>query len=214
MLQLASLVLAVLLAAACVRPVAELAPPSPGGEPALPIWVIDHGWHTAIVVRRADADRALWPEVDDFPAATLVEIAWGDRDFYMAADATAWMALKAALAGGASVLHVAGLERPIGAHFPRSEVVELRVSPGGLEALTRFVADEHQRDAAGRPSRLQRGLYGPSWFYAARSKYSLANTCNTWIARALHTAGLPVTPSGVVTAGAVMTQVRPLRSAP
>lgn len=204
---------AIALAAACAAPVVEVAPPSGApalstGEPVLPVWVIDHGWHTAIIVRRADVDRALWPEADAFPAATLVEVAWGDRDFYMAADATAWMAIKAALAGGASVLHVAGLERPIAEHFPGSEVVELRVSPGGLEALTRFVAGEHQRDAGGRPSRLQHGLYGSSWFYAARSQYSLGNTCNTWVARALQVAGLPVTPSGVVTAGGVMEQVR------
>ena len=205
---MAWLVVAALVAAACAGPVAELAPPGPAGGATRPVWVIDHGWHTAIVVRRADVDRARWTEVDDFLTAALVEIAWGDREFYMAADPTAWMAIKAALAAGASVLHVAGLERAITEHFPQSEVVELRVSASGLDALTRFFADEHQRDAAGRSRRLQRGLYGPSWFYAARSTYSLANTCNTWVARALQTAGLPVTPSGVVTSGGVMEQVR------
>ena len=78
-------------------------------------------------------------------------------------------------------------------------------------ALTRFIADEHERDADGRAIRLQPGLYGASWFYAGRSPYSLSNTCNTWIARALETAGLPVTASGVMTAGDVMRQLHASR---
>jgi uncharacterized protein (TIGR02117 family) len=211
--RIASLVPLIVLAASCVAPVAEIAPP-PGAEPARSVWVLDHGWHTAIAVRRADVDRSLWPEVDDVPAATLIEIAWGDREFYMATPATAWLALKAAFGRGQSVLHVVGLDTPVAAHFPGSEIVELGVSPSGFEALLRFVSDEHERDAGGQAIRLQRGLYGQSWFYAARSQYSLLNTCNTWIARALQRTGLRVTPSGVITASDVMGQVRSLRVAP
>jgi uncharacterized protein (TIGR02117 family) len=198
---------AIVLAGACATPVADLARP-PGDEPTVSVWVLDHGWHTALVVRRADVDRALWPEVDDFPAATFIEIAWGDREFYMATPPTAWMAVRAALFAGGSVLHVVGLDAPIATHFPRSEIVELRVSRRGFQALTRFVSEEHERDARGQPVRLQRGLYGPSWFYAGRSRYSLFNTCNTWVARALQTAGLSVKPGGTITAGGVMEQVR------
>ena len=206
MIRVAWLALAVALAPACAAPVADRAAPPPG-EPTPSVWVLDHGWHTAIVVRRADVDRALWPEVDEVPTATFVEIAWGDREFYMATAATAWMAVKASLGAGASVLHVVGLDAPIGAHVPQSEIVELRVSRRGFEALTRFVSGEHERDISGRPVRIQRGLHGPSWFYAARGTYSLFNTCNTWVARALRTAGLPVTPFAVITAGGVMRQI-------
>jgi hypothetical protein len=74
---------------------------SDGDEPVITAWVFDHGWHTAIVIRRSDVDRALWPKVDDFPEATFVEVAWGDREFYMARPATPWLAIKAAfLASG------------------------------------------------------------------------------------------------------------------
>lgn len=205
------LLAAIVLAGACLTPVAEVS--RPPDESAVTIWVLDHGWHTAIVVRRADVDRALWPDVEDFPGATFVEVAWGDRAFYMATPATVWMAIKAAFATGGSVLHIVGLDAPIATSFPRSEIVDLRLSRPGFEALTRFVAEEYERDARARPVRLQRGLYGASWFYAARSRYSLSNTCNTWVARALHTAGLPITPSGVITAGGVMQQVQVARAA-
>ena len=78
----------------------------------------------------------------------------------------------------------------------------------GFDAMTKLFHDEYQRDGDGRAVRLGHGLYGTSWFYAARSRYHLFNTCNTWVTRALSTAGLPVAPAGVITAGEVMRQVK------
>jgi len=172
------------------------------------IRVIDHGWHTAIVVRRGAVDTTVWPEVDDFPDAAFVEVAWGDRDFYMADRGTAWLAVKAAFLTTGSVLHVAGFDAPLETDFPGNDVVELEVSRRGFDAMTRFFHEEYQRDEQGRPVRLAHGLYGASWFYAARSRYHLFNTCNTWVARALRAAGLDVTPAGTVTAGGVMYEAR------
>jgi uncharacterized protein (TIGR02117 family) len=206
-LRVAGLLAAIVPAGGCLGPVADLYPPL-GDEPAVTISVLDHGWHTAIVVRRADVDRALWPEVDDFPEATFVEVAWGDREFYMARPATLWLAIKAAFLASGSVLHVVGFSVPVVPYFAESEVVERRVSRRGFDAMTRFIHEEYQRDREDQGLRLERGLYGTSWFYAARSRYHLFNTCNTWIARALSTAGLAVTPSGVMTADDVMRQVR------
>jgi uncharacterized protein (TIGR02117 family) len=206
----AALLSAIVLLAACLTPVPPASPPAPD-DASVALWVLDHGWHTAIVVRRADVNRAIWREVDELPAGAFVEVAWGDREFYMATPATLWMAIKAAFGSGASVIHLASFDAPVDATFPRSRSVEVRVSRRGFEALTRFVADEHERDAEGRAIRLQPGLYGASWFYAARGRYSLSNTCNTWIARALETADLPVTASGVMTAGDVMRQLKAVR---
>jgi len=207
--RVAGLLAAAALAAGCAAPVAGPAPP-PSAGPTLSVRVVDHGWHTAIVVRRDDVDLTLWPEVRDFPDAALVEVAWGDRDFYMATEATGWLAVKAALFTSGSVLHVAGLTESALASLRAGTVVELRVSRGGFDAMIRFFHDEYQRDAGGRLARLGHGLYGESWFYAARSRYHLFNTCNTWVARALQRAGLDVTPAGTVTAGGVMQQARPL----
>src|SRR5262245_36274784 len=203
---------AVSLAAGCLAPAADRE--APIGELARAAWVVDHGWHTAIVVRRGDVDPAIWPEVSDFPQAKLVEIAWGDREFYMAAEATGSLAVKAALFTSGSVLHVAGLGETTLAALPAGNVVELRISRPGFDRMTRFVHTEYQRDGEDRSLRLGPGLYGASWFYAARGRYHLFNTCNTWVARALQRAGLDVTPVGTVTAGAVMQQARRLAVAP
>jgi uncharacterized protein (TIGR02117 family) len=171
------------------------------------VWVIDHGWHTAIVTRRADVARALWPEVDEFPEARFLEIAWGDGEYYMASSPTTWMAVKAAFMTSRSVLHVVGFGDPIAAGVAES-AVELRLTREGFDTMTRLVHEEYQRDGDGRPVRLGPGLYGTSRFYAARSRYHLFNTCNTWILRMLGAAGLAVTPTGVITAGEAMRQLR------
>jgi uncharacterized protein (TIGR02117 family) len=207
MIRAAPVLVAVALVAGCVGPSASRETASRDGL-AHTIWVVDHGWHTAIVVRRTDIDATIWPEVNDFVEAAFVEVAWGDRDFYMADRATGWLAVKAALFTSGSVLHVVGFGAPVDTYFPASDVVELRVSRRGFDAMTRLFHEEYQRDEQSRSARLAPGLDGASRFYAARSRYHLFNTCNTWVARALRAAGLDVTPAGIVTAGGVMQEAR------
>jgi len=207
-----ALVATILLTSGCLPRAANSRPPS-AGEPATTLWIVDHGWHTSIVVRRADIDRARWPELGDFSTATLVEVAWGDREFYMARSPTSGLAIKAAVATSGSVLHIVGLTATVTDSFAGSEVVAIRLSRRGLDALADFVQAEYQRDRDGAPLRLGPSLYGSGWFYAGRSRYHLFNTCNTWVARALGAAGLPVESAGVVTASDVMRQVRPLGEA-
>jgi len=203
------LVATILITAGCqTRDGHPLAPSA--GEPATTLWIVDHGWHTSIVVRRADVDRARWPELDDFSDATLVEVAWGDREFYMATSPTSGLAIKAAVVTSGSVLHVVGLTAAVTDYFAAGEVVAIRLSRPGFDALGDFVRAEYQRSPDGAPVRLGRSLYGSGWFYAARSRYHLFNTCNTWVVRALGAAGLAVEATGVVTASDVMRQARPL----
>jgi uncharacterized protein (TIGR02117 family) len=203
----AAAVLAVTLVLGCASPSATREPDRED-SPAYRVWVVDHGWHTAIVVRARDVDSSIWPEVADLAGVDLVEVAWGDREFYIAERPSGWLAVKAAFFTSGSALHVAGLGAPIERHFPASDVVELAVSRRGLDAMTHLFHDEYQHGADGRPVRLAPGLYGASWFYAARSRYHLFNTCNTWVARALRAAGLDITAAGIVTAGGVMQEAR------
>ena len=171
---------------------------------------MDHGWHTGLVIRADDVPGGVWPERADFPGARYLEVAWGDREFYMDPHAGLGLALKAAVVSSGSVLHVVGLAEPPARYFAGREVVEVALSRPGVEALVRFVDAAHARGEAARVSRLGPGLYGDSAFYPATERYSLVNTCNTWIADALRAAGCPVTPAWALTAGAVLRQVRGL----
>lgn len=194
--------------AGCAGPVYELYPPATG-ERVRPVYVTNHGWHTGIAVRREDIPEDLWPEHRDLPSSEYVEVGWGDRDFYVAPEGTPWLALKAVFWSAASVLHVVGFTGPVERFFSGREIVEIRVAERGFRELAAFFQDAYARDG-GRPIVLSPGHYPNSRFYLAREKYSLLRTCNTWTARALRSAGLPVTPADAVTASDLMDQVRKL----
>jgi uncharacterized protein (TIGR02117 family) len=201
------LVVGALALTGCLGPVAGLYPPSEP-ETAPVVWIVDHGWHTGLVVRVADLPGDLWPERADFPGARFLEVAWGDRDFYVAPRGTSGLAVRAALLSRGSVLHVVGFREPVSVAFPAQEVIAVTLSRRGFAELARFVDATHDRGGASRGARLAPGLYGDGGFYPARGRYSLLNTCNTWIATALREAGAPITPQWAATAGGVLRQVR------
>lgn len=195
------------LSSGCAGPLKGLYPPR-AGETVKSVYVVSHGWHTGIVVRRQGIPEGIWPEQQAFPDSDYLEVGWGDRDFYLAAEATSGLALKAAFWPTASVLHIVGVSEPAGRFFPVSEILEIQVSDRGFERLVTFIQDAHARDERGQAILLGPGQYGNSRFYLAREKYFLLNTCNSWTARALRSAGAPITPLYAVTAGNVMSQAK------
>jgi len=60
------------------------------------------------------------------------------------------------------------------------------------------------------PQPLGPGPYAGSAYFAAIPRYSALYTCNTWVADALHAAGLPVRSTGVVFAYQLWAQARDL----
>jgi len=196
-------------AAGCARSIEGLYPPATA-ELVKPIYVINHGWHTGIAVRRAGLPEGVWPEHADLADSEYVEIGWGNREFYMAPEGTPGLALKAVFWPTPSVLHIVGFDGPVPRFFRQREIVEILVSARGFQRLAAFIGDAYAKDGSGRTTVLGGGQYANSRFYAAREKYSLLKTCNTWTARALRSAGLPITPIYAVSAGNVMAQTRPL----
>jgi uncharacterized protein (TIGR02117 family) len=180
--------------------------PAAAREASVTIHVVSHGWHTGIVVRRADVALGAWPEVDDFARAEYLEVGWGDRAYYQKLDPGVGDALAAVLVPGPSVLHIVGFRGPVRQVFPASEVIALSITPGQLAELLAFVRSAYARDASGRPLPLGPGLYGDSRFYAAVERFHLFHNCNVWTARALQAAGVPV--GSDLTAGGVMSEVR------
>lgn len=193
-------------AAAPSTPAAAAATPSP----ARTLHVVGHGWHAGIVLRAADVSSETWPARAEFPDAQYLEIGWGDRDYYQAADPAAWLAFKAVFLPTPGVLHVVAFDGAVEHFFNAAEVIELPVSEAGLKRLIDHVRASHEFDASGRPLALGPGLYGRSRFYASRERFHLFKTCNVWVATALREAGLPVAPSRSITAKQLLAQLRPL----
>ena len=148
-------------------------------EPKL-IYVVSHGWHAGVVVKRDDVDAHVWPEKDAFPEALYLEVGWGDRDFYRAPKAGLGILLQAALSSPASVLFVIGMPTSVTQYFPRADIIAIPLSRRGLEELATFVHATYKRDATGQTIPLGPGNWHKhSMFYLAEGEYSLLNTCNS-----------------------------------
>jgi uncharacterized protein (TIGR02117 family) len=186
------LVIVLVGSVACTTPGSPLYPVL-AQEESKYIYVERHDWHTGLVVKYDDIDSHLWPEKDDFPEALYLEVGWGDRDFYQAARPGLGILLQAALKSPASVLFVIGLPTAVTRYFPHADILEIPLSQRGLNELVSFIHATYKRDTAGQTIRLGLGHnHQHSMFYLAEGDYSLFNTCNSWISRALQAAGLPI----------------------
>jgi hypothetical protein len=116
--------------------------------------------------------------------------------------------LKGGLLPTASVLHIVGFNDHVATYFPYSEIIRIELSSAGFEHLSRTIASSFALDKAGNTTSPSPGLYGNSRFYQSRETYHLFNTCNVWTARALRTAGLPITPATAASVGNLMSQAR------
>jgi uncharacterized protein (TIGR02117 family) len=202
-----SLALAMCLACiAYAEPVEKCILPLASYELSKTIHLVSHGWHAGIVIKRSDIPDHVWPEQKEFGDAEYLEVGWGDRDFYRTPDPHWGLALKAILLPTASVLHIVGFNGTVPAYFPYSEIIELQLHEPGFERLCRYIAASYFKTPAGDNVPLGPGLNGNSKLYLSAETYHLFKTCNVWTAKALRSAGCPVTPASAITIENLMSQ--------
>lgn len=189
---------------------------APAADPALRaapadhrLYVTSNDWHTRIVVASATIPDDLLPETALLPAADWLAMSWGDRDYYPMEDPPFSLALEAAFLPGPSVVQLSPLPDPPGS-APGYEVVEIAVTADGLLAMLAAIDAAVDRTAGVPAPVAAPGLHPGSLFFAAEGRFHLFNTCNSWTARKLVAAGLPIRAWGVVIAEDLMRQLREL----
>jgi uncharacterized protein (TIGR02117 family) len=195
------------LLTACTVPIMQLDSHA-AGKNAKRIFVAHNNWHAALVVRRADLTEGLVPEQDHFPEAEYLEIGWGDRDYFPATEESVGLELRAAFWSRGSVLHVVGFRGAVRYYVTDGEIIELALSPEAFRRLSEFVSASFSRADPSIPAQSQPGLVPGARFYPASGRFSIIRTCNTWIAEALKSAGLDISPRYVITAASLARQVR------
>lgn len=175
------------------------------GDAIRTIYVVSNGWHTGIVLARSNLPLGLIPEVNDFPTARFFEFSWGDAKYFPAPEKGLGMAMSALFTPTPAVLHLTGLPTHPRQVFPSAETVELQVTSEGFHNLVVFLDDTFARDDS---QASLKGLYPFSRFYPATGRFHMFNTCNTWTARGLAGAGIPVSVTGTLQAEELMAQLR------
>lgn len=196
-----------LLAARCHLP-RQTTRPQADQDRTSALYVVQHGWHAGIAVRRSDLPDGAWPVLDAFPDARYLEVGWGEARYYPGESRGVWGAVRAGGWPTASVLHVVPIPAAVPDAFPQNKIVRVPVGADGLAAVTAYVAASFEPVEADTAAALSEGLYPGSRFYASSLSYHVFNNCNHWAAGALEAAGCDTSPRWTLTVGQVMRQAR------
>lgn len=194
-----------LLATRCHLP-RQTVSPTPDSTSA--IYVVQHGWHAGIAVRRSDVPDHRWPTLEDLPDARYLEIGWGEAKYYPGMTRGVWGMMRAGLWPTGSVVHAVPVPDSVSGSFPRNRIVRVPVGPTELDALAAYVAASFAGDGDDSIRPVAVGLYVGSHFYPSSLTYHAFNNCNHWAAGALEAAGCDTAPRWTFTVGQVMRQAR------
>ena len=140
------LLLSLLLSSACsTKPyiVKETDGNSASGDKK--IYVLNHGWHTSLVIPAKDIMGDL-PELKNrFGNTPYIEFGWGDRGFYQAEKITTDITLRALFWPSAAVIHAVAVPSSPYDYFPNSEVLEVCLTNQGYTSLQKFVTNSSRR---------------------------------------------------------------------
>ncbi|MCS6891973.1 MAG: DUF2459 domain-containing protein [Rhodovarius sp.] len=178
-------------------PAPPCAAPAAAGEV---IWLLHRGMHLELILPASGLEIGLPP-----PPLGIAAIAFGfGKRSFMRNEAGSLGELVLGVLPGEGVVEVTPLPAPPEPR-PDRPVWRLALPPGGMGRLQRFLAESIARSAAG--PRMIEALPSGRVLYAAVPRYSLAYTCNSWVADGLRRAGLPLRIEGVVLAADVLRQL-------
>ena len=191
----------------CVGPVERLYPLLDSTN-SHTIYVVNHGWHTGIIIDRQQAESRLVALKSDFLRDRYLEIGWGDAEFYQSGGNNSSYGFSALFWPTDSVMHVVGFSKAPKTNFLFSELIELKISETGFRNLLEFINNSFTLSDKGIPLKITSGLYGRSWFFKSTHSYHMFFTCNHWSAEAIRKTGFPISTFYAATAGNVMFQLK------
>ena len=157
------------------------------------IYFIKQNWHTAIVFNAGELNSDLFREFNSFSQFSLIDIGWGDEEFYQYPRFDSGLAFKALFYPTPSTLRVEGINLTKEDYFDLSEIViELEVSDEQFKKICNYINKTFYINDAGETSILNKKAGGKIIFYKSNGSYHLFNTCNTWLAKALRESGIEI----------------------
>lgn len=153
------------------------------------IYLVKISWHTGIVFRTDEIDTTIWKSLNNFKDFKYVDVGWGDKDFYQAPGFEIDLAVKALFIKTESTLRVAGINRQIEDYIKYTDFAEkIHMNREEYNRLCRFIQSTYKLKN-NSPQILSEPHGGSVKFYLASGYYTIFNTCNTWVAKGLKSAG-------------------------
>ena len=157
------------------------------------IYLIKQRWHTAVVFYTNEIDSLILPEIKYFKGAEMVDIGWGDEDFYQHPGFDWDLAYQALFYPTPGTLRIEGIYISKQQYFDISEiVVELKINNEQLKRLLEYISDTIWKDENGEDKIFSTQYLNRVYFLKANGEYHLFNTCNTWLAKGLKQSGFHI----------------------
>ncbi len=171
------------------------------------IHLVQQAWHVGYLIPVNSTTINYIPVLNEFRDYKYVDVGWGDEDFYQNDGINYYYGAKAMLIPTSSVIkitaHKASKQSILGWHedyrkisLMYQEYVKLLKYIGAsfLKEDNAYIETSSHAEGAIR-------------YYKSHLSYYLFNTCNTWIARGLHSAGINIDYSGVITKDQLFAEV-------
>ncbi len=174
----------------------------------IPLTVIKHDWHSSIAIPLAAIQPPLTQAVHAKPGDDTLVIGFGAR-VWMGQPGRGLSDAIDALSGSPGAVQITaeqGLPYP---GDPITETVVLQVSPQAITALADFAFQAIAKQPDGHVAPYAEPVPG-NCYYDSSVHYGMLHNSNSWIAEALHQAGLPISPDNIVRASAVISAAREL----
>ena len=171
-------------------------PPFPSAieENSVVIYVAMYGGHSGIILPNKYLPANLRRLTSHFNTYRYIEFGWGDEDFYRSEKVGAFISIKAALWPTSSVLHVIGINETMEEYAATTIIYRIELSQQGFVALCDFIGSTFMQNEDGESIALgpDPAFVRPTLFYRSGLKFFFPRTCNTWTAKGLQRAGLPI----------------------
>lgn len=162
------------------------------GDSTISIYIISKEYHSSIIIPMQstvhDWEKYFSPHMITY---RYLELAWGDRKYYMASRFDLGSGLRALLLPTPSVMHVVSFPQPPREFFLQSEIGKINLPVHKFEKMLDYIRESFAWKQNETLKYLKPGIYGASGFFASPKIYHGLFNCNNWVYKALRKAGIP-----------------------
>ena len=168
-------------------------------------YLVIEGKHSEIIANRNDLLSHQFFLDTQLPDNQFYRFGWGDAEYYGAPEKTLGMVIRALFTPTPSVLEITGMDQ-LPASARNRRVLTLSLDDTMFSRLLDFISSSYEVDELGEHIMLK--FFQQEYYFKAKNKYHLLNTCNNWTAQGLHHAGLPINYKRAILSSSVYRQIK------